>query len=443
MTDRPAAPRTAGQDAGLVLTAFRGLRYVADRVADLGAVTSPPYDVVDDEKKRRLETAEPHNVVRLILPREAGRDRADTAGSASGRYAHAAELLRAWIAEGTLVSDAVPALYVYEQRTPTLAQRGLIGAVGLRDPDERVVLPHEDVLPGPVADRLELMLSTQANLEPIFLLYEGGGRASQIVDEVADNSSPALAASAAGAHHRLWALTDPGRLDEVADDLWPRQALIADGHHRYATYLRLRDLRRGAGNGSGPWDYGLALLVDSTAYPPEVRAIHRVVNGLSLDIALAAAAGHFRVRALNARSGEIADTLAELDKAHASGPAFVLARDDRRHLLYEPDRQWLAAATRADRPPDVRRLDATVMTDALLESLWGVSDDDARVRYEHDPSAALRHATQSDGIAVLLTPPSVSDVLGLAAAGARMPRKSTSFGPKPRTGLVFRLFDFG
>jgi uncharacterized protein (DUF1015 family) len=34
-------------------------------------------------------------------------------------------------------------------------------------------------------------------------------------------------------------------------------------------------------------------------------------------------------------------------------------------------------------------------------------------------------------------------VLELAAEGVRMPRKSTSFGPKPRTGLVLRTFDTG
>jgi len=32
-------------------------------------------------------------------------------------------------------------------------------------------------------------------------------------------------------------------------------------------------------------------------------------------------------------------------------------------------------------------------------------------------------------------------VLQIAADGVRMPRKSTSFGPKPRTGLLLRTFD--
>jgi uncharacterized protein (DUF1015 family) len=438
MTDHPSVVGTVHENAGLVLTAFRGLRYAPDRVADLGAVTSPPYDVVDDEEERRLKAAEPHNVVRLILPRDDDSEPEERNPATEGRYRHVAQLLRTWVADGTLIADLRPTLYVYQQRTPTTIQRGLIGAVGLREPDERIVLPHEDVLPGPVNDRLELMRSAQANLEPIYLLYEGAGRASEIVDEVASIESPTLAAAADATEHWLWPLTDASRLNAIADDLRDRQALIADGHHRYATYLRLRDERWLAGDGPGPWDFGLALLVDSTAYPPEVRAIHRVVGGLSHDLALARAAEHFSVRPL---TGPVEDALAELARTRSAGSAFILTDGDRIHLLTEPDRQWLIQAVRPDRPPTVRDLDATLMTDGLLASLWGIGDDERRVRYEHDPFVAVRHAAELGGTAVLLRPTRVGDVMAVAAAGARMPRKSTSFGPKPRTGLVLRTFD--
>jgi len=86
----------------------------------------------------------------------------------------------------------------------------------------------------------------------------------------------------------------------VAADLAPRQALIADGHHRYAAYLQLQARRRSAGDGGGPWDYGLALLVDSAAYPPQIGAIHRVIPGLAPAAAVSMAESAFRVRSLPA-----------------------------------------------------------------------------------------------------------------------------------------------
>ena len=41
---------------------------------------------------------------------------------------------------------------------------------------------------------------------------------------------------------------------------------------------------------------------------------------------------------------------------------------------------------------------------------------------------------------MICNPPSFEAVIGIAAQGERVPRKSTSFGPKPRTGLVLRTF---
>jgi uncharacterized protein (DUF1015 family) len=47
-------------------------------------------------------------------------------------------------------------------------------------------------------------------------------------------------------------------------------------------------------------------------------------------------------------------------------------------------------------------------------------------------------AVERSGVALLLRAPSPADVADVARAGARMPRKSTLFVPKPRTGLVLR-----
>jgi uncharacterized protein (DUF1015 family) len=56
----------------------------------------------------------------------------------------------------------------------------------------------------------------------------------------------------------------------------------------------------------------------------------------------------------------------------------------------------------------------------------------------HDVDEALRLLGERSGTALLLHSPSPADVAAVARAGARMPRKSTLFVPKPRTGLVLR-----
>jgi hypothetical protein len=198
------------------------------------------------------------------------------------------------------------------------------------------------------------MSTTQANLEPIFLLYNGDhGTATTLVDEVAATRPPLITAHTEdGLTHRLWAITDQAEIDAINADLHPRQALIADGHHRYATYRVLQrqqhlthaaavsprsvtahptaadrtatptsehapgpkatprtdtpapgtrtdapghelhtDTRRPGPSQleSNPWDFGLALLVDSATYAPNLQAIHRVIPDLPLEEAVARA----------------------------------------------------------------------------------------------------------------------------------------------------------
>ncbi len=399
---------------GLVLRPFRGVRFA---VEDPAKVTSPPYDLISDSDVPELLDLHPNNVVRLILP------------TGKERYGEARDTLAAWLASGVLVPDPEPALYVYEQSGPGVLQRGVIGDLMLADPSLGIVLPHEDVMPGPVADRLALMSTTQANLEPIFLLYENGPdltmRHEPVVDTVTGD----------GVRHRLWALTDPSSIAAVNAALHDKRALIADGHHRYATYRELQRRERAAGRGDGPWDYGLALLVDSAAYPPDLKAIHRVIPALPLQEATARAKGAWQVHDFD----HLGEALAALEAA--DDPAFLLGGAEGFHLMTDPDPLQLANAMPADRSPRWNALNTAVLTEFVMPKVWGMRDDEHTVRIvHHDAVAAVELAARSHGTAVILKPLSVSHVLAVAEGGERVPRKSTSFGPKPRTGLVLRTF---
>ncbi|MFD7686088.1 DUF1015 domain-containing protein [Streptomyces sp. NPDC059781] len=428
-----AGHSTAKAPRGLELTPFRGLRYDPDRVGSLAAVTSPPYDVVvRPDGLHHLQSADPHNIVRLILPE---------AGTPEARNAQAADTLRRWRAEGVLTADPMPCLYVYEQRDGEgLVQRGIIGALRVSDPDERLVLPHEDVMPHIVADRADLMRATSANLEPLLLTYRGeGGDGSATVTaaliERAAEQSPLLATTTEdGFHHRLWSLTDPADLTAVQRELAGHQALIADGHHRWATYRRLRAEHPSP----GPWDHGLVLLVDTARYPLRVRAIHRLLHDLPVADAVAALDGRFRVRRLDVPLAEAMDALGG---AASAGNAFLLAGDGAFHLVDRPDPELLARTVPADRPVAWRTLDATVLHATLLDHVWRVPDSPAHIAYIHDTAATVEKAERDGGTAVLMHPVREDVVRDLARQGVTMPRKSTSFGPKPASGLVLRALD--
>jgi len=395
-----------------------------------------------------LLAADPHNIVRLILP---GPETGGPPGAAAGPLA--AARLRDWLAAGVLVRDSEQALYVYEQNGPGFLQRGLVGLVPVGAPEAAGILPHENVMPGPVAGRRALMAATQANLEPIFLVYNGssgesggpdesGGRqhgsASLLVERVASREKPLLTAvTHDGLTHRLWRVTEPAAHAAVAAGLTGRTALIADGHHRYAAYRELRDRMRAEGHGAGPWDYGLAFLVDADAYPPRLGAIHRVLPGLPDDEAARRASAGFTVSSVD---GDFDAATEALASAGREGPAFLLAGEGGFRLLTSPDAARLAAAMPAGTSERWRALDAAALQELLLADLWGIKDNEDDIRISHDAAEAVRAARAAEGTAVLCNPVPFPAVREIAAYGERVPRKSTSFGPKPRTGLVLRTF---
>lgn len=421
----------------LVLAPFRGLRYAAPDVDrfidggfDIARLLAPPYDIPDAEEARELQRSDPHNAARVTLPFELSRQAPEGEDAVSRRYRAAADLLRSWITEGVLALDEEPALYVYEQVTADgQVQRGLVGALGLPEEGtgtDSAVRPHEDVADPPVRDRFRLMEVARANLEPIFLVYRGaGGAASAATEATGAQGRPVVSTRTRdGARHRLWAITDPGIQQEITADLAARSALIADGHHRYAAYLRLRQESAGQG-----WSHGLALLVDSDTHPPRLGAIHRILPGLDTARALAAARTVATV--------EPVPDAGATALAQAPAPALLLvSAEGETHLVSGFDETALAQAM-PGRSPDWRHL-ATAALHEVLMPLWEFPED--RVRMVHDdPAEAAAAARDEKGTAVIVPPLRVEQVYAVADRGELTPRKSTSFGPKPRTGLVMRV----
>jgi uncharacterized protein (DUF1015 family) len=385
------------------------MRYDPQNVGEIGAVTSPPYDVMDRPMIDALLTGHPRNIVRLILPRMV----TDPVTEADP-YEQAAARLRRWRSGGVLVTDEAPSIYVYQYGDETHSVCGLVGALDLRQPREHVVLPHEDVIPAIVADRLAMMKASQANLEPILLVYDGAGANTALIDRTR-HTTPLIDVSAPdGTFHRLWVIDDPDDLAGIEARLAPHQALIADGHHRYATYLQLQAGRTSPA--PGPWDRGLALLIDQTQCPLQVGPIHRSVSELQLA-------------ELSAPEGFAITEPVALDadpEEPASPREFVVTDATSIRRL-----RWLG-------PDDAAVSDAELLHDRLLPA-WNVTDD--RVGYHHTVRQTVRNAHQDGGVAILMHAATVAQVMDVAKAGKIMPRKSTSFGPKPRMGLVMLAFD--
>lgn len=403
------------------LSPFPGIRYDCDVLGtEVGALVAPPYDVIDEEHRAALEARDPHNAVRLILPRDAERD--------GDRYDRAAAALQQWRSTGALATDPGPRFYVYrmDYQGPAGEPRrtlGVLGALGLPAAGDGSVLPHERTLPKAKSDRLALLRATRANFDPIWGLSLTSG-----LTELLDDAAPLARCFDEGVEHTLLALDDPERVAAVSEAVAASPLVLADGHHRFETALAYREELRAAGAEPGGAGAIMAFVVELADDQLCIEAIHRLLSvpaGLDLRAALADA---FDVRPAGPNTPEAVDELLRR-MGNEGGIGLV---DDAGLALLVPSEPALAPQGDA-----VASTDAALVERAVLPRLDGVE-----VTYRHDAAAcAGMVGKRLAGAALLLRPVSVAGTRAAAEAGARMPQKTTFFWPKPRTGLVFRALD--
>ena len=257
--------------------AFRGLRYQPE-MAPLAQVIAPPYDVISSTERVHLASRHPANAVLVELPE------ADLSGGRD-RYAVATDLFYRWLNEGILAADPEPCLYPYRMTdTAGRATTGVIGLLGLADPgEESDILPHEQTLPKPKSDRLDLLRATRANLSPIWGLSMADGVTATF--DPTDDEPVGDAYDDDGVRHQLWVLSDPDAIAAVTAAISRAPVVLADGHHRYSTAQTYQAEARAAnGNEPGPHDLVLALVVELSEDQLTVGAIHRTISGLPVGL---------------------------------------------------------------------------------------------------------------------------------------------------------------
>ena len=404
------------------------LHYDTAKTGGLQNVVAPPYDVIDPQQRAALASRSPYNVVRIDLP--VGED----------PYRHAAEQLTAWRAQGVVVRDDQPAVWMIVQdyigpdgRPRT--RGGFLARVRVEDYGTGRIRPHERTHPGPKQDRLALTRATWANLSPILSLFsDRSGRAWAALVPASTEAPWAETTDDDGTRTRLWRVADPQAIETVKHVLADAELLIADGHHRYET---ARVYANEVG-GEGPHRYVLMCLVALEDPGLTVFPTHRLVRGLRPEQheALAdALRREFEIEPL-ADTGALAPAAGDGIKigyvdAHAGKPFMLTLKS-----------QAIADAALAQHAEPYRRLDTAVLEALILKGALGMTDADidglAGLGYARDFDQALSLVRSGEyDVAFFMAPTPVECVQAVAAAGESMPPKSTYFFPKVPTGLVF------
>jgi uncharacterized protein (DUF1015 family) len=408
---------------------FRGIRY-DPAIVQLESVLAPPYDVISPKLQQDLYGRAMQNVVRLEL----GRDfESDLAGERD-RYTRARDYLAVWLAEGVLIQDDQPSVYIHRHsfRPPggggPRERLGCFVGVEPVPHERREILRHELTLTAPRADRLRLLATVRAQTSPVFLLYENTVDLTSELGRLSSAAPPVAEAVTEGEYgserHQLWRVSEPASVAGITAALSQTRLFIADGHHRYETALQL----------GLPQVLALVSPLESDANV--ILPTHRVVadagKGVD-DLAQALSSEGWVTQRVAGLEEALLTISARRDTEHA----FVIASASGRLVA---SRERIGDGASSPR----RRLDVAVLETEILEPLLGITPADAaagRLLYSRDAEEAVELARSKRGVAFLVNPPSVAEVAAVALADEAMPQKSTYFFPKVPAGLVIMSID--
>jgi Protein of unknown function (DUF1015) len=248
----------------------------------------------------------------------------------------------------------------------------------------------EAVYPEVVADRAEVLaglgcLTSAAMLVPV---RHGERLTAAVLDATAHREPVVSTVDSVGRRHRVW-LVAPDLLAGVGEG----PLMVADGNHRVAAAAAA----------------GLSELLALVAAGPDLRvgAFHRALTGTGLD------------------AGRLADAwlrvglvVREVSDQADPAPGRVVVR--------------CPGGTLAVDLPVTGDIDHSIVENLLLDKALGV-----------DPAGPHVHALPGDrplpagaDVVILIAAVPLKELLARHAAGQLMPRKSTYFTPKPRSGLV-------
>jgi uncharacterized protein (DUF1015 family) len=374
---------------------LRALRYSA-KAGDISRLATLPYDVIPAKLEAEYRSSSPYNFAHLILPQ--------------GDYAGAAARMNEWKSAGILATDSEDAIFVYEQVFPapgsgeTLTRRGFI-ALGDTEDYGETVFRHERTMSGPKEDRFRLLEATRVQFDSIFMLFpDNQGEVEAMLAAVCATAAELEYDDHEKTHHRLWRVADPAWIDTLCSLMSGRKLLIADGHHRYETALRMGQPR--------------TLMTCVSLQSPGLRcfATHRIVHSLE----------GFNAEAL----------LAKLPNAGMSADPLMSPPGHVRFGVVMANGEF-----HTDVPAGEGALNVAVLQEKILTPLLGITPDvvtaGTNLTYKRTRAEAVAEVREGRGqVAFLLEDLSIEGMAKVSFAGQVLPQKSTYFYPKLGSGLV-------
>lgn len=430
---------------------FQGILYNPEIIPDSGDVTTPPYDVISPEEQSAFYDRHPNNIIRLILNQATDADTAE-----NNPHSRSAAFFQQWLDEEILKRDDQPALYVkaitYTHADETITRYGLIARVGIEPFEKRIVLPHEKTFSKVRSERLQLLKATHCNYCPIFSLYPDEGDILTTLEGAVDKSAPVVDFVDEQNHrHQLWRVTDPTVHHQVAQSMQPKRLFIADGHHRYETSLNFKKHLQETDpsfDDQHPANYVMMYLCSMSDPGLIILPAHRLLKAVSpddLEKAINASHDYFDVTEYPFSPADRSTVeqrfLTDLSEGASRQAIGIYAHRSPVFYLLSLKTGVMEDLFTDELDISLRSLDVTVLTRLVFMKILGFDqqrlDNEKLIGYASTSEKAFQAIDSGNyEVAFILNPTRIEQVQEVAQKGLIMPRKSTYFFPKVRSGLV-------
>lgn len=406
-----------------VFRAFKALRSVREKAADVAAL---PYDVVNREEAKEIGDGNPLSFLHVDRPEmdlEPGIDLYD-----ERVYEKAKENLANMEKNGILVQDEKPCYYIYELVRRGKTQTGIVGCSSIDDYMNGVVKKHELTREDKEQDRIHHVDSCNANTGPIFLACRYLETLLKLMNDWKESHEAAYDFTEEDQiTHRVWVIDDPEVISQISSEFGEIGSLyIADGHHRAASAVKVGLKRREQNpgyTGEEEFNYFLSVVFpyDQLCILPYNRVV-RDLNGLTVKAFLGALKFNFELMLM---------------------PGFPCKPVEKHCMGMYVDGQWYHLKAWPDvyeKKDVVGQLDVSILQEKVLSPVLGIEDPrtDQRISFvggSHKAAELAELADKTGGVAFVMYPTSMEDLMKIADERKLMPPKSTWFEPKLRSGL--------
>jgi len=369
-------------------------------------------------------------------------------GREEDRYSASAKSFNEWQAGGVLMREAQPAVYPLVQTFITttgavIQRKGFIALCHLEEFEKGIVLPHEKTLSKAKEDRFKLFKATNSNFSQIFGLYSDAAKKVDGLITPLCSRPAAVDVTFEDVRNQLWVINDGRETEKIAQEMQPKQVLIADGHHRYETALAYRDLMKSQNpkhNGTELYNYVMMFFTNLDDEGLVIFPTHRVIHSLpkfDWKEFSTTVQKYFTLTEFPSPEAMV-KALGSL-KQYAFG--IIVKAASKYWIASLRDRASLDALIPSSLPDEVKDLDVVLLHSYFLGTVLSISveaqEKKLNIHYIQSVDDCENEIVKGVAqVAFIVNPTKIDQVRAVAKAGHTMPQKSTFFYPKLLSGLV-------